>query len=506
MGDVINDEVTLTGVAIPLRPRPLRLSVVSSISNSASDGKQISTAAWHLALLAADAVAGMAAALVAVVGRYGVTQPLGPSLLYVVLVVAAPLAWPAMLTLMGTYEDHRMGSGAAEFGRIANAGLWMLAMLVFISYLTHSDVSREVAGVGVSSMVALSLTAHLTGRVMLRRRLRVGGSIHRAVVIGSADEIRGLVAHIGRLPHAGLRVVGACVAETTDGAMGASPPAHPSLVAEILELARKSSADTVVVTGSSVLTGAELRRLSWDLEGTGIRLLIAPGVTELAGPRLVIRPIGGLPLLDVREAGFHGGAWFVKATLDRLVAGVLCIVLSPLLAVIALAVRLGSPGPALFRQSRVGLNGKEFTLLKFRTMCEGADRDLATIAELNEHDGVLFKIRRDPRVTPVGRFLRRYSLDELPQLWNVLNGTMSMIGPRPPLASEVDRYPGDLRRRRLLVRPGITGLWQVSGRSDLSWDETVRLDLEYVENWSVLLDAAVLWKTVRAVVSGRGAY
>ena len=208
----------------------------------------------------------------------------------------------------------------------------------------------------------------------------------------------------------------------------------------------------------------------------------------------------------MQEARFHGASWWLKSALDRLFAVVLCVVLSPVFAAIAVAVRLSSPGPVLYRQSRVGLKGREFTLLKFRTMCEGADKDLATLRELNEHDGPLFKMRRDPRVTPVGRFLRRYSLDELPQIWNVLTGTMSLIGPRPPLASEVDRYPGDLRRRRLLVRPGITGLWQVSGRSDLSWEETVRLDLQYVENWSVLLDAAVMWKTVRAVVSGRGAY
>jgi exopolysaccharide biosynthesis polyprenyl glycosylphosphotransferase len=208
----------------------------------------------------------------------------------------------------------------------------------------------------------------------------------------------------------------------------------------------------------------------------------------------------------VQEAGFHGASWWLKSALDRLFAVVLCVILSPVFAAIAVAVRLSGPGPVLYRQSRVGLKGREFTLLKFRTMCEGADQDLAILRELNEHDGPLFKMRRDPRVTPVGRFLRRYSLDELPQIWNVLTGTMSLIGPRPPLASEVDRYPGDLRRRRLLVRPGITGLWQVSGRSDLSWDETVRLDLQYVENWSVLLDAAVMWKTVRAVVSGRGAY
>jgi exopolysaccharide biosynthesis polyprenyl glycosylphosphotransferase len=382
----------------------------------------------------------------------------------------------------------------------------MLAVLVVLSYISHSDISRQVAAVGVSAMVSLSLAAHLTGRLLLHQRIRVGGSIHRAFVIGSSDEVHGLVDHIGRLPHSGLRVVGVCLAEGVDGGAGGPYALHRSSITEILEEARRAAADTVVVAGSGLLSGLELRRLSWDLEGTGLRLLVAPGVTELAGPRLVIRPIGGLPLLDVQEAGFHGPSWWLKSALDRLSAAVLCVILSPVFAAIAVAVRLSSPGPVLYRQSRVGLNGREFTLLKFRTMCEGADKDLATLKELNEYDGPLFKMRRDPRVTPVGRFLRRYSLDELPQIWNVLTGTMSVIGPRPPLAAEVDRYPGDLRRRRLLVRPGITGLWQVSGRSDLSWDETVRLDLQYVENWSVFLDAAVMWKTLRAVVSGRGAY
>jgi exopolysaccharide biosynthesis polyprenyl glycosylphosphotransferase len=499
---VISDEVNLTGVAV--RQRGLRLTVVPS--PAAVQGRQISSVLWRRSLLGADLVIGTVAALLAVVERFGVTQPLGPSPMYVALIVAAPLAWPAMLAINGTYDDHRLSHGASEFGRIANAGLWMVAVLVALSYVSHSDISREVAAVGVSAMVALSLAAHLAARLLLHRRIRVGGSIHRAFVVGSGDEVRGLVDHIGRLPHAGLRVVGVCLAESSDGASGSSQALHQSATTEILESAQNASADTVVIAGSGLLTGVELRRLSWDLEGTGIRLLVAPGVTELAGPRLVIRPIGGLPLLDVQEAGFHGPSWWLKSVLDRLFAAVFCVVLSPVFAAIAVAVRVSSPGPVLYRQYRVGLNGREFTLLKFRTMVDGADRDLATLAELNEHDGPLFKMRRDPRVTPVGRFLRRYSLDELPQMWNVLTGTMSLIGPRPPLASEVDRYPGDLRRRRLLVRPGITGLWQVSGRSDLSWDETVRLDLQYVENWSVLLDAAVMWKTLRAVLSGRGAY
>ena len=503
---MINEDVTLTGVAVPLKPRWLRLSVMASVKPVESQGTRISSVIWRRGLFAADLVVGTSAALLAVVWRFGVTQPLGPSPLYVTLVAAAPLAWPAALTISGTYADHRLGSGAAEFGRIMNAGLWMLASLVFMSYVTHSDVSREVAGVGVASMVTLSLAAHLVGRILLRHRIRVGGSIRRAFVIGAGDEVQGLVDHIGRLPHAGLRVVGASLAAPSDGSMGASSQLYRSPIAEILESVRHANADTVVVTGSGVLSGAELRRLSWDLEGTGIRLLVAPGVTELAGPRLLIHPVGGLPLLHVKEAGFSGPTWVLKSSLDRVVAASLCVVLSPVFAAIALAVRLGSPGPIFFRQSRVGLHGAEFTLLKFRTMYDGAEQEKETLDAFNEHNGVLFKIRRDPRVTPVGRFLRRYSLDELPQIWNVLTGTMSLIGPRPPLASEVDRYPGDLRRRRLLVKPGMTGLWQVSGRSDLSWEETVRIDLQYVENWSVLLDATVLWKTVSAVVSGRGAY
>jgi exopolysaccharide biosynthesis polyprenyl glycosylphosphotransferase len=291
-----------------------------------------------------------------------------------------------------------------------------------------------------------------------------------------------------------------------EGPTGAPDPSLTGGVDVVIEAARRAQADTVAVSASAMMTGSDLRRLSWSLEGTGIRLLVAPGVTELAGPRLLVHPVGGLPLLHVKEAEFTGANWVFKGVIDRVGATLLSIALAPLFAIIAIAVRVSSPGPVLFRQHRVGLHGREFTLLKFRTMYAGSDQLQNELLDLNEHEGVLFKMRRDPRVTPVGRLLRRYSLDELPQIWNVLTGSMSLVGPRPPLPSEVDRYPGDLRRRRLLVKPGITGLWQVSGRSDLSWEETVRLDLQYVENWSVLLDTTVLWKTLLAVASGRGAY
>jgi len=227
---------------------------------------------------------------------------------------------------------------------------------------------------------------------------------------------------------------------------------------------------------------------------------------EVAGPRLHIRPMTGLPLLHVEEPEFAGARRLVKTVIDRSLATLTFVLLLPLLVVIWVAVRVSSPGPAIFKQVRTGQDGKEFTLLKFRSMYVDAEKRRAELEDRNERaEGLLFKIRNDPRVTPVGRFLRRLSLDELPQLINVIQGTMSLVGPRPPLPEEVALYRDDVRRR-LLVKPGLTGLWQISGRSDLDWDESVRLDLRYVENWSFTLDLMILWKTMSAVVRGRGAY
>ena len=243
----------------------------------------------------------------------------------------------------------------------------------------------------------------------------------------------------------------------------------------------------------------------WRLEGSGVELLVAPGLIEVAGPRLHIRPFEGLPLLSVEQPRFEGWRRVVKGAVDRCAAAAALLVLAPVLLGIALAVRLTSSGPALFRQERIGINGRPFTMLKFRSMVVDADQRLAEIQAGNISDGLLFKMREDPRVTRVGRWLRRLSLDELPQLLNVLGGSMALVGPRPPLPNEVARYDSSVSRR-LLVKPGLTGLWQVSGRSDLPWEEAVRLDLRYVENWSLALDLLILWKTARAVLSSSGAY
>jgi exopolysaccharide biosynthesis polyprenyl glycosylphosphotransferase len=261
----------------------------------------------------------------------------------------------------------------------------------------------------------------------------------------------------------------------------------------------------VAVLACPEMSGIRLRELAWELEETGTDLCVAPALIDVAGPRTTIRPVAGLPLLQLDHPELAGGKQVIKAMFDRAAAGLALVMLAPLFVVIALAIRLDDRGPVFFMQTRVGRDGQTFRLFKFRTMVVDAEQRRLELEALNEGAGVLFKMRKDPRVTKVGAALRRWSLDELPQLFNVVIGDMSLVGPRPALPKEVARY-GDHMRRRLVVKPGITGLWQVSGRSGLSWEESFRLDLRYVDNWSMMLDVQILWKTFSAVVRGSGAY
>jgi exopolysaccharide biosynthesis polyprenyl glycosylphosphotransferase len=272
----------------------------------------------------------------------------------------------------------------------------------------------------------------------------------------------------------------------------------PAAVAEL-------QADTVAVVAGHELNGLRLRELAWELEATGTDLCVAPALLDVAGPRTTIRPVAGLPLLHVDHPEFSGVRWVIKGLFDKLAAMSALLVLAPLLLGIALVIALRDGRPVLFRQARVGKDGHHFNVYKFRTMVADAELKKAALASRNDGNGLLFKVRSDPRVTRTGAWLRRWSLDELPQLFNVLKGDMSLVGPRPPLPDEVARYT-DYVRRRLVVKPGITGLWQVSGRSDLPWEEAVRLDLRYVENWSFILDMQILWKSCPAVFHGSGAY
>jgi exopolysaccharide biosynthesis polyprenyl glycosylphosphotransferase len=268
---------------------------------------------------------------------------------------------------------------------------------------------------------------------------------------------------------------------------------------------RQSDADTVAVLACPEMNGMELRKLAWELEKTDTDLCLAPALLDVAGPRTSIRSAAGLPLLYMDHPDLTGVRQAVKNLFDRLAAISALVLLDPLFLAIAVAIKLGDGGPVLFRQVRVGRNGRPFHMYKFRTMVANAEQQKAQLEARNEGNGEFFKIKDDPRVTKAGSWLRRFSLDELPQLFNVLVGQMSLVGPRPALPEEAARY-GDYVRRRLAVRPGITGLWQVSGRSDLPWEEAVRLDLRYVENWSFALDLQILWKTWSAVIRGAGAY
>ena len=274
---------------------------------------------------------------------------------------------------------------------------------------------------------------------------------------------------------------------------------------DVVAAVREADADTVAVLACPELNGVRLRRLAWALEKTNTDLCLAPALLDVAGPRTNVRAAAGLPLLYVDHPDLSGLRQVIKGVFDKVAAASALLLLSPLLLAIGLAIRLEDGGPAFFRQVRVGRDGKPFRLYKFRTMVVEAEQQKAALAEHNEGEGVLFKIRNDPRITRTGSRLRRWSLDELPQLINVLLGQMSLVGPRPALPEEAAKY-GDYVRRRLAVRPGLTGLWQIHGRSDLPWEEAVRLDLRYVENWSLALDLPILWKTWPAVARGSGAY
>jgi exopolysaccharide biosynthesis polyprenyl glycosylphosphotransferase len=455
-------------------------------------------------LIAADlliVVLAVAAGLVGVLSIKGL-QPVDEQL--AALLVPS---WLGMVAVAGCYEMRFLGSGTEEFKRIGLATIWLTAVVGTGSFVVGAPVSRWFVAAALPGAGALLLLERWGARKVLHARRRAGACLHRVMAVGTREDVEHLIRQTQREQYAGWRVIGACLPQpsrTTVTSHGITVPVvgPPQRAAE---LAAVHAADTIAVTHAAVLANDGVKRLAWDLEGTSVHLLLSPALTDIAGPRVTVRPLVGLPLLHLEQPAFTGFQRLAKDVLDRLLALLLVGALAPLLLMIAVIIKLGDHGPVLFRQRRVGVRGRSFTCLKFRSMHVDAEEQLATLAGLNDHDGVLFKIRVDPRVTAVGRWLRRTSLDELPQLFNVLSGQMSLVGPRPPMPSEVDRYHTHVHRR-LLVKPGITGLWQVSGRSDLSWEESVRLDLYYVENWSPLLDLTILAKTAVAVSRGVGAY
>lgn len=422
------------------------------------------------------------------------------------LVTATVVAVIGSLSLAHAWHPKFLGQGAEEFGRLGRALLGSTVTLALGILAVSPSAGRVWVFTALPALALVLFPQRYLLRKWLHRKRSLGSCMLPVLAAGHVTSVRDLIGRTRSAPHLGWHVAAACTTRQTAG--DATEIDGVPIVGEpddLAALVRHGGYRIVAVTPDQHWTPDRLQRLAWSLEGTGAEMVVASGLMEVAGPRVHVSGVLGMPMLWVSEPVFTGASRMIKACMDRVGAGVLLVLFAPALLPVAALISLGSRGPVFYRQWRVGRNGTEFMIVKFRTMVVGADSLRESLAGANEAAGPLFKLRGDPRVTRAGAMLRRYSLDELPQLINVLCGQMSLVGPRPPLPSETASYEPHLRRK-LLVKPGLTGLWQVSGRSDLTWHEAVRLDLRYVEDWSLALDLMILWKTLRAVLSGRGAY
>ena len=423
---------------------------------------------------------------------------------YVALSLALPGLWLAAVALAGGYDVRFIGTGSDEFRKVLNAGVSLTAAVAIFSYLVNIDLSRAYVLIALPTVTLFDLAARYVMRKRLHKLRGTGRCMLSVVAVGHESAVADLVKELGRDRYHGMTVVGACVAHPSEGDEVAGVPVYGDLD-DVTAAVRSFGADTVAVLACPEMDGIRLRSLAWELEKTGTDLCLSPALLDVAGPRTTIRPTAGLTLLHVDHPQLSGFRVVIKDLFDRCVAAAALLLLFPLMVLLGATIWLHDRGPALFTQTRVGKEGRVFRIYKFRTMVVDAEKRRAELLPSNDHDGILFKIRKDPRVTVVGAHLRRWSADELPQLLNVLLGDMSLVGPRPALPAEAAEY-ADHVRRRLVVKPGLTGLWQVSGRADLSWEESVRLDLRYVENWSFALDLQIMWKTISAIVRRSGAY
>jgi exopolysaccharide biosynthesis polyprenyl glycosylphosphotransferase len=398
-----------------------------------------------------------------------------------------------------------LGQGVEEFRRLGRGLFGGTVALALAALATGDNDGRSWIFIVMPTVALLAFPQRYLLRRWLHHARREGRCLLPVIAAGSVAATEDLIRRTRKAPHIGWRVEAVCANSSTPEAASVLDVPVIGHLGDLAEHVRRGGYRFVAVTADGYWNPARLQQLAWDLEGSGTEMVVAPVLMEVAGPRLHVSGVLGMPLLQVSAPTFTGARKTVKGIFDRAAALVLTTLLLPVLPLIALLIKLDSRGPVFYRQERVGKDGKPFRMVKFRTMVVDADQIRTTLLAESQGSGPMFKLRRDPRVTRMGRLLRKYSLDELPQLANVLGGTMSLVGPRPPLPEEIRSYGRDAQRR-LLVKPGLTGLWQVSGRSDLPWDEAVRLDLRYVEDWSLALDAVILWKTVRAVLGGRGAY
>lgn len=429
---------------------------------------------------------------------------------YLWLSVCLVVSWWLMLEFWGSREAKVLGSGTEEYRRVAAASGWLFGFVAVFSYALRIDTARGFVGLAFPAGVAGLLAARWLVRQHLALERRRGRSSSRVLIVGGPHSVDHLVRSLLSAPAAGYLPVaahlpGANVATYKGSAISVPITGTEADFDSILAAILANGVDAVAVSAGVNMHPKDLRKLGWELAARDIGMILAPALTDVAGPRIHTQPVAGLPLIHVSTPKLTGGKKVAKRTFDVMVAGILLLLLSPLFFALAILVKLTSEGPVFYRQERIGLRGTTFWMLKFRSMRVNADAELQLLLETQgSSDRPLFKIDNDPRITALGRILRKYSLDEIPQLLNVLGGSMSLVGPRPQREGEVALYD-DAAHRRLYVSPGMSGLWQVSGRSNLTWEESIRLDLYYVENWSLMGDLVILFRTFKAVFASNGA-
>ncbi|MCX5042048.1 sugar transferase [Aldersonia sp. NBC_00410] len=434
------------------------------------------------------------------------SSPLG----YTAVSAMLAVLWIGFLALFNTRSPRVIGAGAEEYRLIASATFRLFGVLAIISLMLRMDIARGYLAIAFPLGLVLLLLNRRAWRqyaVAQRARERYQTSV---LVVGGSRAVPDMAQAFARDKGSGYHVVGVCTPEGPT-ATRESIEVHGEQIPivgvdqEIVEAVRITGADTVALTATDHLRPDQIKRLVWSLDELGVDLIVTPGLVDIAGQRLRSRPVAQMPMLHIEKPQYDRAKSIYKQSFDFVFAlGALLLIL-PVIVVFAVAVKFTSPGSVFYRSERMGLDGLPFQMIKFRSMYQDADKHKDALVAQNDGAGPLFKMREDPRVTPVGKFMRKFSIDELPQFINVLRGDMSVVGPRPPLRSEVEQYDGHVRRR-MLVKPGVTGLWQISGRSDLSWEETVRLDLSYVENWSMMQDLLIIKRTLGVVSRSEGAY
>jgi exopolysaccharide biosynthesis polyprenyl glycosylphosphotransferase len=450
------------------------------------------------ALIAVVTLLGFRALLLESLGAT-LSWPGGPTLPYWVPLTLVSVLWLLCLEVFDTRDQHIVGHGVAEYRRIVNATFMAFAIVVIVAFFLRIDVARTLFLVALPVGLVLLLTSRWVWRQWLRRRQREGKFSHRAVVLGERSKIEHIVAQIRRTHGTGFLIVGAITPRGSEDTVKGVPVL--GTIVSAAEAMDAASADTLIIGGADELDPDTMRRLGWAMADREINWVVAPALTDIAGPRIHARPVAGLPLVHVDFPRLEGYHRLVKRIFDVVAAALLLVLFSPVILVAAVAIRVDGPGPIFYSQQRVGRRGETFSMFKLRSMVAGADDQLSSLLDLQgTSTRPFFKVTDDHRITRVGRYLRRHSIDELPQLVNVLAGHMSLVGPRPQRPEEVALYD-DTVARRLLVKPGMSGMWQVSGRSALTWEDSLRLDLYYVENWSFMQDLTILFRTVRTVMS-----